>query len=398
MAHEITKTSTQLAERPVQAIEAIGGKATDIDRSSEVSAVAMAAAAKAQIEAKLVMAMHRPRSYDVARERLLETCRRPGFADKSVYKKPQGKAFNEDTGKWEQNYIRGLSVRFAEEAARNWGNIDITAKTIYDDDERMVVEVTATDLETIATESDSAIITKRIERKGQKNGGAPQGRDVIGVRLNSYGDKVYICRATDDEVMTRAQAAKAKLRRNLILALLPIDLKDEAREVCEATSKREAESGLPDKRARMIEAFGQLKPPVSADALSKYLGHDVRQCTVQEALDLKQVMTALSEGSAKWEDFLESKLDDRAPVAPQIQSPVSADEQTKAQDVDNPPTEPLKGTGEFAEWLVAGLKQAPDIRSLTALARRKADCPAGSHADVLAAFNSRRSELTKSAS
>lgn len=90
------------------------------------------------------------------------------------------------------------------------------------------------------------------------------------------------------------------------------------------------------------------------------------------------------------------QVEDAVVEEPEPAQPAEEPAQQEAQPAqDNPPTEPLKGTGEFAEWLSEKLKQAPDMRSLTALARRKVDCPTESHADVLAAFNSRRAELTK---
>lgn len=400
MANEIQKSNAQLAERPQQALDAIGGKVTDIERSPEVAAIAIAAAAKAAIEARVVMALRRPRSYDRARDRILATCQRPAFSDRAIYKKPQGKVKN-DSGQWEQNFIKGLSIRFAEEMLRDFGNIEVTSETIYDDDDRTIVKVTAVDLETMAVNSDSAIVTKRVERKGDRNGNPPNGRDIIGSRANSYGDKVYICRATDDEMATRAAAAKAKLRRNMILSLIPVDLTDEARAACEATSEQETARNLPQARERMVAAFGQLRPPVTPDALSKYLGHDVRQASVPEMADLKQALTAISEGTARWDEFLEAKLEDRAPVAPPpATDPASKprepgeDEEPPAPTMDNPPTEPAKGTDEFATWLIAKLKQAADMKSATKIAARKGDCPVGRHAELLAVFNAKRAELT----
>lgn len=61
---------------------------------------------------------------------------------------------------------------------------------------------------------------------------------------------------------------------------------------------------------------------------------------------------------------------------------------------DNPPTEPAKGTDEFATWLIAQLKHAQDPKALTKIAARKNDCPPGRHAEVLAAFTTKRTELT----
>lgn len=405
--------STALAKKEgPNAIEAIGGRVMDIDRSHEMAAVAVAAAAKAQVEARFVMAMHRPRSFDLARERVLKSCDRPGFADKAIYRKPQG-----------GQTITGLSIRFAEEVLRAWGNVEITADVIYDDDERVIVKVTATDLETVCSESDSAVITKRVERKS-RGGAAPQGREIIGSRLNSYNETTFIVRATDDEVMVKVAAVKSKLIRNVGLRLIPADILEEARAACEATTERETVQDLPGARAKMIGAFGKLQPAVLADELSKFLGHDVKQASVAEMAELRQVFAAVSQEGSRWSEALAAKLDSRAPVAPPtpaapaaeaakvpevvpasapvpaaekvVQAAPSAPAQAAAPITSaNPANEPSTGSDDFAVWLMAQMQRAATKKELALLSRRKGDCPEARHADVLACFNECGARLSK---
>lgn len=47
---------------------------------AETAANVLAAQAKAQVEARYMMAMHRPRNWDAVRQDLLKECRRPSFA------------------------------------------------------------------------------------------------------------------------------------------------------------------------------------------------------------------------------------------------------------------------------------------------------------------------------
>ncbi|WP_435722131.1 hypothetical protein [Acinetobacter baumannii] len=63
--------------------------------------------AKAQVEARYMMAMHRPRNWDAVRQDLLKECRRPSFADdtSTYYKKPVG-----------GRSVTGLGIRFVEVA------------------------------------------------------------------------------------------------------------------------------------------------------------------------------------------------------------------------------------------------------------------------------------------
>jgi len=105
-------------------------------QSNETASAVLAAQARAVIEARYLIAINRPRDLDVVREKLLKECRRPGFAEVAIYKKPIGKG------------VEGLSIRFAEAAIRYMCNIDISQQTIYDDAEKRIIRVSCTDMET----------------------------------------------------------------------------------------------------------------------------------------------------------------------------------------------------------------------------------------------------------
>jgi hypothetical protein len=389
-----------------------------IDRSPEMAAVASAAGAKALVEARFLVALSRPRDFDRARGRIIAACSRPGFAAKAVYRKPQGKKKNE-SGMWVDNYIEGLSIRFAEEAIRDYGNIHVSASIIYDDPERSVLRVSATDLECNSTLDDEVVLTKRVERKGDhKTGAAPVGRTVFGERLNSYGDKTYIVEATDDEMGIKLGSAKSKLIRNLGLRLIPGDLLDEARKVCDDTTRREAAQNLPERRQKMALAFSETG--VTAKALSEYLGHDCAQSSADEMVELGRVLTDLKEGG-KWAEHLAAKRDERAPSAPEAPQvpaseqvveakakPVEVEAKAKPIEVakgkvgftdaptpENPGNEPAVNTADFALWLRARIGEAANVRALNQLAARKAQCPQEDWTAVLDAYTSKKNELMK---
>lgn len=81
-------------------------KALVVPRTDPAIAAA-AESARARIESAYMVAIRRPRSYDDARSRILEACRRPLFAERVEYAKPVG-----------GRTIKGPSVRFAELALR----------------------------------------------------------------------------------------------------------------------------------------------------------------------------------------------------------------------------------------------------------------------------------------
>lgn len=150
----------------------------------ETAAHAIAAQAKAAIEARYLLALRSPRNWDEVRVRILTECRRPSFAhnDSVLYFKPIGKG------------VEGLGIRFVEAAFRAMTNVMPETLTLYDDPTRRIVRVAVTDLEANLTYSRDLTLSKTVERA--KPGG---NGEYLSVRTNSKGEAVYTVLATEDE-------------------------------------------------------------------------------------------------------------------------------------------------------------------------------------------------------
>lgn len=261
------------------------------------AAVAAAESAKARIQAAYIMAMQRPRSYDQSRIKILEACSRPAFAEKVEYSKPVG------GGK----PIVGPSIRFAELALREWGNIAYENQVVYDDDLTRRINVTITDLETNTTFSASLQINKTVERK------KTEGRDVLSERINSYGEKVFLVRATEDEIMNKQAAAVSKALRNEGLRLIPQDIIEEAIERARETVKKRDKADPDAARKKLADAFASLR--VMPADLEKYLGHPLGQTSPAELQDLRSIYQTIKDGEAKWSDYVSPQGEESADAA-----------------------------------------------------------------------------------
>jgi hypothetical protein len=258
----------------------------------ETASTAVAAQAKAMVEARYIMAIRRPRDMDVVRERMLKECRRPSFAAVARYVKPIGK----DKTKWPS----GPSIRFAEAAVRNMTNITVETMTVYDDREKRIVRVTVTDLEANVPYAQDITITKTIERRQRKDGDT-----VLRTRTNSYGDTVYILEATDDDIINKQQALISKAVRTLGLRLIPGDIVDECMDIVMETQDR-ADAEDPDAAKRkLFDAFGAVG--VRAEQLKEYLGHDAATLDPRELKDLRALYAAIRVGEATWREVMDAK-------------------------------------------------------------------------------------------
>ena len=260
-------------------------------RHGETSAVAVAAQAKAAIEARWIVAMRMLRDIDQVRTELLKECKRPAFAKVARYRKPIGKG------------IEGLSIRFVEQALQLMGNIITEATVIYDDEEKRIVQVSVTDLERNVTHPKQVTVVKTVERHSS------QGYEVVGKRTNKKGKTVYIVKATDDDLLTKEAALVSKALRTCGLRLIPGWLQDECEQQIIATARDEDAKDPDAARKRCADGFAALG--VQPADLAEYLGHELAKCTVDEVGELRLLYAAIRDGEANWHEVLAERIAER---------------------------------------------------------------------------------------
>lgn len=256
----------------------------------ESAATAAAATAKALIEARYMVAFHRPRNWDQVRQLLLKECRRPTFAhNKSAYyKKPIGSG------------VEGLGIRFVEVALRCMTNVVVETTMTYEDDVKEIHTVTITDLESNVPYSQQVPISRTVERSKPMDDGS-----YISMRKNSRGQAVYTVPAIEDDLLNKRGAQISKAIRTLGLRLIPGDLQDEAEEVIKAIRLDKAAKDPDGERKSIVDAFAGLN--VLASELSEYLGHDIGRSSPAELVDLRSLYGAIRDGEATWETAIENR-------------------------------------------------------------------------------------------
>lgn len=278
------------------AIQRAGFGSTEMEQRRETQGTALAERAKAETQARYIMAIQRPRNMGDVRSRLLDHCKRPRFAAVVDYAKPVG-----------GSRINGASVRFVETALQEYGNVMPDATVVYDDDEKRVVRVSLTDLERNITYSEDAIAEKFVERRTPKT-----GDEVIGSRINSQGQQVHRVRATEDDFANKMAAAVSKKLRNLGLRILPADIVDEAREIAKATRANEDAVDPAAARKRIADAFAELR--VMPSDVDLYLGHSLDTASPAEMDELRAAYAAVKDGEARWIDLVDVKKVERGEV------------------------------------------------------------------------------------
>jgi hypothetical protein len=258
----------------------------------ETASTAVAAQAKAMVEARYIMAMQRPRNWDQVRQDIVRECKRPSFAhNKSAYyRKPIGQG------------VEGLGIRFVEVALRCMTNVLVETTMIFEDDAKEVHRVAVTDLESNLTYPLDVRVSKTVERSKPSDDGS-----YIAVRKNSYGKNVYTVPANDDDLLNKRAALISKAIRTLGLRIVPGDLQDEAEEIIKTVRMNEAARDPAAERKKIADAFGEIGVKVSE--LVSYLGHSLDACSPAELVDLRGIYGAIKDGEATWKSVMENKAE-----------------------------------------------------------------------------------------
>jgi hypothetical protein len=322
-----------------QEVTTTGFSQLSLEKSAELAAIAVAAAAKAEVESAYVMAERHPRNEEEARARIKRACMDPLFAKKARYQKPVGtKLVN---GRWEKQYVVGPSIRFAEEMLRSWRNVLTQQTTIYDDATKRVVKITVRDLEANVSYSKEILLEKTVERRSGKD------RQVLGQRKNSDGVDVYIVVATEDELAMKEAAQASKIIRNNGLRFIPQHIIDEALMEVDRVLREKIAKDPDAERRELVDGF--MRRGITVPQLEGYTGSPVAQWSVDQMAELRDILTSIEDGHATWQEFVEASKEQQLAQKSQVETKGAeiaraAEQPHKVAMPPAQPKEPAKAT------------------------------------------------------
>lgn len=247
------------------------GVMAQLDNINQGTVAIEASRAIAEAQGKLVIAKRFPRDEVQAYNRVAQACQRKGIAEKAFY------SYNRGGGT-----VSGPTIRFAEELARCWGNIDYGIKELSQDEGKSEMQAYAWDLETNA--------------QSVQNFTNPHIREV--------GGKAKILTSQRDIYEINANMGARRLRSR-ILAILPTDLVDMAINECKKTLAGNNDEPLIDRVKKMIVAFGKIG--VTQEQIEKRLGRKVDTMTVDDFTDYIGIYNAIKQGESKISEWFEAE-------------------------------------------------------------------------------------------
>lgn len=261
---EMTTQNQQVPDMPKNGIMA------QMENINQGTVAIEASRAIAEAQGKLVIAKRFPRDEVEAYRKVSEACQRKGIAEKAFYSYNRG-----------GSTVTGPTIRFAEELARCWGNIDYGIKELSQDDGKSEMQAYAWDLETNAM--------------SVQNFTNPHIREV--------GGKAKLLTSQRDIYEINANMGARRLRAR-ILAILPNDLVDMAINECKKTLAGKNDEPLIDRVKKMVVAFGKIG--VTPEQIETRLKRKIDTMTINDFTDYIGIYNAIKQGESKVSEWFEA--------------------------------------------------------------------------------------------
>jgi hypothetical protein len=307
------------------------------------------------VQARYVVAIQRPRSWEDVRSRALKEFSNPRLAaNKSViYSKPVGSERKEGPG-----------IRMAEVLMRCAGNLYLETPMISSNDDAEIYCVSITDMETNFTLSRNVEVKKQVERSSPSSDG-----HYFSMRKNSKGKATYLVRATESDMLNIREAAISKATRNVALRMMPVDLIEDC---MERVRQVRADSTAQDPRGALRNMLYWYETAgVTPQMLSEYLGRPVDSATVAEIEELNAICGSILDKETTWGDVMSSRSQDQ-PAAGQAQGqklderkPVSQERMTKLLQAASAKFAAPDADGVLAspQSVIAGIERVNELTS-----------------------------------
>ncbi len=240
-----------------------GGVVAQLENLNQGTVAIEASRAIAEAQGKLVIAKRFPRDEVAAYAKAMEACQRPSMAEKAFYSFPRG-----------GQTVEGPTIRFAEELARCWGNIDYGIKELSQDDGKSEMQAYAWDLETNA--------------QSVQNFTNPHQRE--------QGKKMVTLTSQRDIYENNANMATRRLRSR-ILAILPAWFVEDAISECKRTLSGRNDTPLIDRVKKMVVQFAKLG--VTQEQIERRLKRKVDTMTADDFTEYVGIYNAIKGGESK---------------------------------------------------------------------------------------------------
>jgi len=270
LVEEETAIVEKAENQPIEAPNTSGSINLPTEKINQGTVAIEASRAVAEAQGKLLIAKRFPRDEVAAYAKAIQACQRPTMASKAFYAYPRG-----------EKTVEGPTIRFAEELARCWGNIDYGIKELSQDDGKSELQAYAWDLETNA--------------QSVQNFTNPHQREVRG--------KMQSLTSQRDIYENNANMATRRMRAR-ILAILPAWFVEDCIAECKRTIAGQNDAPLIDRVKKMVVQFAKFG--VSQEMIERRLKRKVETMTADDFTEYIGIFNAIKGGESKVAEWFEA--------------------------------------------------------------------------------------------
>ena len=245
-----------------------------MDNINQGTVAIEASRAIAEAQGKLVIAKRFPRDEVAAYAKAMEACQRLSMAEKAFFCMARG-----------DKTVEGPTIRFTEELARCWGNIDYGIKELSQDNGKSELQAYAWDLET-NTQS-----VQNFTNLHQREVGKGANKKMVSLITQR------------DIYENNANMAARRLRARM-LAILPSWFVNDAITECKKNLAGNNDTPLIDRVKKMIVQFAKLG--VTKEQIETRLKRKVDTMNADDFVEYTGIFNALKNGESKVADWFEA--------------------------------------------------------------------------------------------
>jgi hypothetical protein len=243
----------------------------NMDNINQGTVAIEASRAVAEAQGKLIIAKRFPRDEVQSFAKAMQACQRKGIAEKAFFSYNRG-----------GSTVSGVTIRFAEELARCWGNVDYGIKELSQDNGKSEMQAYAWDMET------NTISVQNFTNPHTREAG-----------------KVTKMLTSQRDIYENNANMGARRLRSRILAILPNDLVEAAIAECKKTLAGNNSEPLIDRVKKMAVAFEKLG--VTQEQLESRLKRKIDTMTIDDFTEYIGIYNAIKNGESKVTEWFEGE-------------------------------------------------------------------------------------------
>lgn len=244
---------------------------SNLTKFSSVSSEIEKARAIQEVQGAILMARQFPRDEELAKQKILRSCKNLKFAESAIYAYPRGGSM-----------IMGPSIRAAETMAKYWGNLLHGSKTLAQNQNE-----NTSDIMTYCWDLENNVRAEKVFKSAH-------------IRETKNGNKVL---TSNRDIYEKEANDSSRRIRACILSIIPQEIVEELLDACEETLVGKSDKTLQERIDEMVKKFEEIG--ITKEMIVKRMGVQLDKLVAKNVVSLGYVYNSIKENFAPASQFFD---------------------------------------------------------------------------------------------